>query len=195
MHCNLGIAIWAKGDLDEAVRHYRRALQIDPDHTEAHGNLGNALAEQGRLDEAIGHYRQALRTEPNNAGLHHNLGRGLVMAGQLAGALEHFQEAVRLKPNRPDSLNSIAQILVVHPDPEVRDASQAVYFAEHAAKLTEYQNASILETLAAAYAAAGQFGRAVTTAQAAITLASAAGDDERLNYLRRQLELYRQSKF
>ena len=43
--------------------------------------------------------------------------------------------------------------------------------------------------------AAGQFDRAVTTAQAAITLASAAGDDERLNYLRRQLELYRQAKF
>jgi lipopolysaccharide biosynthesis regulator YciM len=73
--------------------------------------------------------------------------------------------------------------------------TRAVRFAERAAKLTKYQNVTILKTLAEAYAAAGQFDRAVTITQAAITLASAAQADELVNYLRKQLELYKQEKF
>jgi tetratricopeptide (TPR) repeat protein len=91
-------------------------------------------------------------------------------------------------------LNAIAQILVVHPDPKVRDASEAVRFAQRAAKITEYQKASVLETLAAAYAAAGQLDRAATTAQTAIKLASASRAEELVDYLRKQLELYKQAK-
>ena len=195
VHCNLGIATWAKGELDQAVSHYRQALRIKPDHAEAHNNLANALVELGRLEEAINHYRQALRAKPNDAKVHHNLGRALVIAKQLDGALEHFREAVRLKPNWPAPLTGMARILAVHPDTNVRDASEAIRFAQRAAKLTKYQNASVLDTLATAYAAAGQFDRAVDTAQAAITLASAAQADELVSSLRKQLELYKQNKF
>jgi len=194
-HCGLGIALHSQGKLDEAVSHYRRALRIDPDHTEAHSSLGCALTEQGKFVEAISHYRKALQTNPNYAEVHHRLGRTLVMADQFDGALEHLQEAVRLRPNRPDSLNAIAQVLIVHPDDKVRDASQAVGFAERAAELTKYQDASVLDTLAAAYASAGQFEKAITTAEKAIALASAAQADELVGYLRKQLELYRQARF
>jgi len=194
-HCNLGIAMSAKGKLDEAISHYRRALQSKPDYTEAHNNLAAALEAQGRLDEAIKHYRQALQIVPDYARVHYNLGHVLVMAGQLDVALEHFREAVRLKPDWPTPLNDLARILATHTDSKVQDARQAIRFAEHAAELTKYQNPSILETLAAAYAAAGQFDRAVTTTEAALTLASDAQADELVNHLRKQLKLYRQAKF
>jgi tetratricopeptide (TPR) repeat protein len=194
-HCGLGIALHLQGKLDEAVSHYHRALRIDSDHTEAHSSLGCALTEQGKLDEAISHYRQALRLNPNYAEVHHRLGRTLVMADQFDSALEHLQEDVRLRPNRPDSLNAIAQVLIIHPDAKVRDANQAVGFAERAAELTEYRDASILDTLAAAYASAGQFDLAITTAEKAIALASAAQADELVGYLHKQLKLYREAKF
>ena len=190
-HCGLGIALHLQGKLDEAIGHYRTALRIDPEHAEAHSSLACALAEQGKLDEAIGHYRRALKIKPGDAQVHHRLGRTLVMAGQFDSALEHFHRAARLKPDWPDPLNGIAQILVVHPDARVRNVSEAVTLAERAARLTEYKDASILDTLAAAYAATGQFSRAVTTAQAAIELASAAGAEEDVDYFRRQLEHYR----
>ena len=190
-HCGLGIALHLQGKLDEAMSHYRRALRIDPDHTEAHSSLACALAERGKLDEAISHYRQALRTKPDYAEVHHRLGRTLVMAGQFDSALEHFRRAASLKPDWPGPLNGIAQILVVHPDAKARDANEAVRFAEHAAGLTGHKDASVLDTLAAAYAATGQFTQAVTTAQAAIELASAAGAKEDVDYLRRQLEHYK----
>ena len=117
------------------------------------------------------------------------------MAGQFNGALEHFRRAAQLKPDWPDPLNGIAQILVIHPDGRVRDASEAANLAERAATLTEYKDASVLDTLAAAYAGMGQFDRAVTTAQAAIELASAAGAAELVEYLRKQLEIYKNLEF
>jgi len=88
----------------------------------------------------------------------------------------------------------MAWILATHPNPEVRNASQAIELAERAAELTKYQNASVLDTLAAAYAAAGQFDRAATTAQTAIALASTAEDDELVNHIRKRLELYKQTR-
>ena len=119
----------------------------------------------------------------------------LVTAGQLNEALKHFREAAALNPNWPAPLNDIARILATHPDPKIQDVTEAVRFAERAAKLTKYQDVTILKTLAEAYAAASQFNRAVTTTQAAITLASAAQADELVNYLQKQLELYKQAKF
>ena len=69
-----------------------------------------------------------------------------------------------------------------------------ISLAERTAKLTEYQDATVLEVLAAGYAAAGQFDQAVATAQAALELALGVQNKELANYIRRKLELYRQAK-
>jgi len=42
-----------KADPEGAQRHYRRALEIDPNHAEAHCNLGHILADEGRFAEAL----------------------------------------------------------------------------------------------------------------------------------------------
>lgn len=171
--------------------HYREALRIDPDHAEANGSLACALTEKGKLDEAISFYRRALKLKPDCAEVHHRLARTLVMAGQFDQALEQFRRAAQLKPDWPDPLNGIAQILLMHPDAKVRNAGEAVSLAERAAEMTEYQDAYVLETLSAAYAAAGRFHRAATTAQAAMELALANGSEEHAQYLRTQLQYYR----
>jgi len=193
-HGGLGIALHMQGKLEEAIACYRKALQIDPEHVEAHSSLACALAEQGKLDEAINHYRRALKGRPDYDEVHYRLGRTLMMAAQFDDALEHFRRAAQLKPDWPEPLNGIAQILIVHPDPKSRDVGEAVRLAERAATLTEYNDHSVLDTLAAAYAAAGQRDQAVTTAQAAIEVASEAGAAEDVQYLHKQLERYRSMK-
>ena len=77
-------------------------------------------------------------------------------------------------------------ILATHPDPNIRDTAEAIEAAERAAELTGYKNALTLDTLAAAYAAAGQFDRAVTSAQAAISQARAAQTEALANRIRRR---------
>ena len=67
-------------------------------------------------------------------------------------------------------------------------------------QLTKYQNASVLDTLAVAYAASGQFEKAVRTAQTAIDLSSRvpvemkAQAEKLTEEISKRLELYKQSK-
>jgi Flp pilus assembly protein TadD len=67
-HRNLGNAFAAQGQMDDAVTHYQKAVDIQPDDAEAHYNLGDAFAARSRLDEAVAHYRKALdlATQHNN---------------------------------------------------------------------------------------------------------------------------------
>ncbi len=191
---NLANVLRAQGKLDEAIVHYSLALQARPDFVEARYNLANVLQAQGKLDEAIDHYSHILKIKPDSALTHSDLGDVLSAQGKLDEAISHYRHALRLKPDWPLPLSGLAWILATHPDQNLRDAGQAIELAERAAKLTQYQDAPILATLAAAYASAGQFDRAVTTAQKAMELASAARDDELANHIRGQLELYRQAK-
>ena len=193
-HNNLANALLAQGNIDEADSHYRQALQVNPSFAEAHYNLANILKSRRRLHEAIGHYRKALKISPNNAKAHYHLALTLVMAGQLDGTLEHFREAVHLEPDNWKSLNGLARILAVHPDPKLRDAKQAITFAKRAVELTMHQEIIPLNTLATAYASAGQLDKAITTAQKTLELASEAKDDDLADQIREQLETYRQAK-
>ena len=193
-HINLGVALAAQRKVDEAIGHYRTALQIDPDSTQAHHNLGVALAALGRLDEATDHFRRALQAQPDFARSHYALGKTLYTTGHVRDALRHYREALQTQPGWLTVLNGIAQILAANPDDSVRDPKEAIGFAERAAKLSDNNNSAILDTLAAAYASAGQFERAVSTAQRAIQLAEASDRAAEAADIRTRLELYRQGK-
>ena len=56
-----------RGQFDEAIAHYRKALEIKPDYAGAHFNLGMALAGRGQFDEAIAHFQKALEIKPDFA--------------------------------------------------------------------------------------------------------------------------------
>ena len=184
----------AQGKFEEAIKHFRQALQVRPDLAEVHFNLGLALKSQGELDDAIKYFRQALQLNPDLAKAHNNLALALTMTGQLDKAIEHFREAVRLKPDYLEPLNRMARILAMHPDPKLRDPGQAIEIAKRAVELTGHKDAAILETLAAAYAAAGQFDQAVKTAEVALSLATAAQAYELANHIRKKIQIYRQAK-
>jgi tetratricopeptide (TPR) repeat protein len=193
-HHNLGYAFRSQGRLDEAISHYNRALELKPELAETHNNVGNLLQSQGKLDEAVSHDRQAVQLKPDFAEAHYNLANTLQSQGKLDEALSHYQQAMLAKPDWPLPIDSIAWILATHPDPRMRDPGQAIALAERAAGLTGYQNATILRTLAAAYAAAGQFDRAAAIAQKCLDSASASHDSKLADYFRKQLEFYKNLK-
>ena len=60
-HSGTGTVLARRGDADEAIAEYRKAVEIKPDYVDRHGNLGDALALQGKLDEAIEQYLLVLR--------------------------------------------------------------------------------------------------------------------------------------
>ena len=94
---NLGVALFEKGRVVEAMPHFERSLSICPSER-AHSWLGLALAEMGRLDEAIVHYRVGLALDPKSLEAHTNLGIALATLGRLAESLPHFEKACELDP-------------------------------------------------------------------------------------------------
>jgi Flp pilus assembly protein TadD len=59
------LALTQQGDLEEAIRHYRRGVELEPDHARAHYKLGSALAAVGRHDAADRAFREAQRLDPD----------------------------------------------------------------------------------------------------------------------------------
>ena len=85
-----------RGRIDEAIAHYRRALEIKSNYAEAYNNLGFALGRGGRFDEAMGYFRKAVAITPDFAEAHYNLGVALACVRQTDEATRHFQTALVL---------------------------------------------------------------------------------------------------
>ena len=73
-HNHLGTALLDRGQIDQAIHHFRAAARIDSTDPETENNLGNALLAKGQTDEAIDHFRAAIRIEPEFADAYYNLG-------------------------------------------------------------------------------------------------------------------------
>ena len=188
----MGSALQSLGAHDEAIRHYRRALELEPDYVKAHVNLGNIYDSLGKRTEAIDHYHRALRVEPGDALTHYRIGLTMIVTGRVEEGISHIREVTDLAPEWADPLNNAAWILAT--DPEKRRPAEAVTFAERAAAITRHRSAPVLDTLAAAYASAGQFDQAVKTARLAIELAREGGNPELVDGIAERLGLYRKSE-
>ena len=194
MEYDLGYELVSQGRLDEGVVHYRRAIEISPVNTHIRYNLANCLRQQGKIDEAIEEYRKTIRYDKNYVDAYNNLGYALLPQGKLDEATTCFGEALKINPDMVNALVGLAQVLAIHPNPNKRDAARAVELSERAAKLTNNQNAKVLDTLAVSYAAVGRFDKAVKTEEAALNLAVAENDTQLINSIRKVLALFKERK-
>jgi len=169
-HFNLGLALQSQGRLDEAITRFRQALQLAPDIAPAHVTLGIALQEQGKHDEATHHFHEAVKIDPDLADAHFELGAHAASQGRLEQAVKDYREALERNPHLLGALNNLAWILATSEDARLRDGHEAVQLALQAAEMTRHKEMAILDTLSAAYAQAGRFDGAVTTAKRALDL-------------------------
>ncbi len=188
---NCGFVLARRGKVDEAVDHYRRALAVWPDYPDAHVNLGNALFVKGLLDEAVSHYDRALRLRPDLLEPRNNLAFALVALGRPTEALPHFEAALERDGSSRTVLLGLARTLSVSGDARLRDGARAVGLAERAARLTGYRDPQVLDVLASAYAEAGRFADAASTAATALDLAREAGLNPLAGEIEGRLGLYR----
>jgi tetratricopeptide (TPR) repeat protein len=195
---NLGFALFQKGRVDEAIVQYQEALKINPHINlhiaQVHDNLGNALFKRGDVDEAIAQFQKALQIDPDNEGAHSHLGSALLIKGNVAEAIAQYQKALQINPQYVETLNNLAWVLATCPQASLRNGHQAVELAQRANQLAGDGHLALLGTLAAAYAEAGRFPEAVSTAQRALQVAQTQTNTARADALRSQLKLYQAGK-
>jgi tetratricopeptide (TPR) repeat protein len=92
--------------------------------------------------------------------------------------LQRLREIAANAPDSPRMLDELAWLLATHPDSRSRDGTEAVRLAEHACDLTQRKIPALVDTLAAAYAEAGDFPRAISTAEEALNRARSSGDND-----------------
>ncbi len=170
-YLQLGVAYARLGRYDDAAVQYRSALAMKPNSVEANNNLGIVLAQAGRPHEAAVSFRAALQIRPDDARLHANLARAFRQMGTIPEAVEHYREAVRLDSLAWDVAMNLAWLLATDANATVRNSAEAVTLAEGANRLTGRAHPKVLDTLAAAYAAAGRYDEAAETAEHALTAA------------------------
>jgi len=183
-------ALLEAGDLDEAEQHAGEALRLQPGFVEAEITLANILARRGNYEEAASRLAEVLRKNPRDWNTHFSLAQAFKLSGETARAIEQYRLGLRLKPEHPDALNNLAWILATHPDAALRNGSQAVELAERACALTRHRRPMLVGTLAAAYAEAGQFDKAIAAAQKARALALASGQEDLAHKNSELLNLY-----
>ena len=113
VHYNLGVVLLQRQQVEEAILHLQRVLQLKPDDPEALYGLGNALLQTGRTDEAISYYEKAIAKIPSFVEAHHNLGNALVQKGSLAEAIPHYEKVLELKPAHVDARYNLANAFVL----------------------------------------------------------------------------------
>ena len=83
----------AKGQEEEAIAEWKKALQLNPQDPFANNNLGTHLLKRGQLDEAIPYFQKAVQAKPEYADAQNNLGIALMQLGKLEEASLHLRKA------------------------------------------------------------------------------------------------------
>lgn len=97
--CNIGNQLKEAGKLEEAINHYQKALQIQPDCVEALNQLGEIYYLQGKIEEALAQIQQAIKIQPDFAEAYKTLGNLLQFQGKIEAAMRAYSKAIEIKPD------------------------------------------------------------------------------------------------
>ncbi|MCK5114347.1 MAG: hypothetical protein KAR11_06245 [Phycisphaerae bacterium] len=165
-------------------------IKLNPKHPNVYTIRAREHARRNDLDIAISDLTKAIEVSKgsnlsylcylNRAGM-------FKMKGDAEAARCDLDKMTALVPNDAVVLNNLAWILSTHQDKWIRDSSYVIKLARRACELSKWKEAEFLDTLASAYAEAGQFDRAIEYQNKAIAL-TGVGKSE---HYKQHMELYR----
>ena len=190
----IGSILAEQGNFELAIKYLQNVIQLDPSFVEGYVNLGLAYQAQGNSDEAIKQFSAAIKILPNFAEAHYNLADAYRVARKFNQAIEQYRIVMRLKPDWAYPISNLAWVMATHPEIQGRDVNEAVQLAYRACELTNFSDPLLMGTLAASYAAAGNFPKAIEIANAAAKLAEASNNAQLKNFIQYHLSFYVNSK-
>jgi tetratricopeptide (TPR) repeat protein len=107
----LGLALFGRGQHDEAIRYLSEAAKLKPEAGEIQAELGVVFIAKNNLDEAVRYLHRALEIAPENAEAYFNLGVVMYRQGNKPQAVKCWSRAVELKPDDHEAHYNLALVL------------------------------------------------------------------------------------
>jgi protein O-mannosyl-transferase len=190
-HTNIAGVLRRKSRVDDAISHAQKALELQPNYGYGFSTLAGALMDKGRIDEAIPLYREAAEIYRADPEIEVNLATALLQKGMDEEAVIHFEKALSFDPNNLMALNNLAWVYATSLNPSLRHGAKAVALAERGVRIAGTENPFYLHKLAAAYAEAGDFTKALAVADRALKLAAEQSNPGLAAELQRNIDVYR----
>ena len=117
---NLATTLQLNNKTSEAVFHFKKILQINPNFVTAYNNLGNIYVAQNKLDNAVDQYLTALKIDPalnpyhkkDFASVNFNLGSVLYLREMPNEAIFHYSQGLKINPDNGDAHVKLGEILL-----------------------------------------------------------------------------------
>jgi tetratricopeptide (TPR) repeat protein len=187
---NRGEIHYEQGEFRRAIDDYNQAIRLSPRDSAAFNSRGHAYYKLKDYRQALRDYTDAIRVDPTNAAAYTNRGDAYADKADFARASSDYRAAIRIDPALGRAYQSAAWLLATCPVDRFRDSKLALEAAQKAIELDGEDDYRYLDTLAAAYANAGDFREARELQSKVVSLAPAA-EAERYE---ERLALYRQDR-
>jgi serine/threonine protein kinase/Flp pilus assembly protein TadD len=174
-----GFAYMQLKQWDKVVADYTEAISLNGDNWGSYDRRAQAYQALGQFDRAICDFTKAIQLNEKlvadfpNVNDHQNdlsynytqLGNVLRKSGRLEEAEQADKKALEIRQvmvgDDPENLNGLAWLLATSQTADLRNGAKAIEYATKVCELTEWKEANFIDTLAAAYAEAGDFDSAV----------------------------------
>jgi tetratricopeptide (TPR) repeat protein len=107
IYINLGNAYLKADNHGEALKAYKRAIELNPRSAGAYNDLGNLYLKLKNSEEAIAAYKKTLELDPKFASAYNNLGAIYYDMKRQDDAINVLQKAISLDPNIADAYNNL----------------------------------------------------------------------------------------
>ena len=106
----LGNLMDEKGEKNNAIFMYQKAIETDHKYYKAYYNLANIYLEEERYNMAIENYKKASRYKKDNPYLFYNMGCAYLKQGKIKDAKNQFVKAVTIKNDIPELQYNLAYV-------------------------------------------------------------------------------------
>ena len=153
-------------------------LAVSPFDVAVHSSMALAMAQAGDLATAARQLGYVMMLRANAEEALAKLRQIVLSLAKAPDGLQRLRDIATNAPDSPRMLDEVAWLLATYPDSNSRDGAEAVRLAERACELTDRRVPALIATLAAAYAEAGDFSRAVASGEEALSEARSLGDTD-----------------
>ena len=150
--------------IDEALKDYSRAIELNPNNAAVYTNRGIAYGEKGEPDLAIKDFNTSIQFNPDHAETYYCRGVAYDMKSDVDHAFKDYTKAIQLKPdyanaytNRGNAYNNKGRL-----NSAIEDLNKAIRLAPHDAKAYTNRGKS--------YGKKGEYDRAIKNFKKAIQL-------------------------